>query len=849
MKLHFLGGADEVGASCTLIEIEGRRILVDAGIRMGAAQGSQLPNFSVLDDVGMPDEVLITHAHTDHTGALPVLVNSLPADVKVYCTPATKAITQVLLSDAVKLMAQDRDGELPLYPPEAADAALGRMVDVPWLATVPICDGALTATWIPAGHILGAALIYIEGVRESVLMTGDVSVANQLTIPGMVVPQCRPDVMVMESTYGNRQHADRAQQEAALALRVAEVIEAGGKVLVPAFAVGRSQEVILILARAMRRKQIPEFPVFVDGMVRSVNAVYSAFGDDLAPQVRRRAERDEDIFYSDTVGAVSSPADRHQVLSGPPCCIVASSGMLIGGASSFYAERLAGDAGNLIAITGYQDEESPGRALLDLMQAKDSEERALMLNGQRVSVACQVEPYSLSAHADAGELTGLVQRLKPRTCFLVHGDAEARGALSSMVDVYLPEGVQLPENGGAYSVEARGAKRRRGYGRRVSRAGIAGGRPLSDDTLSEVHNYVMETGAKGPFRAQELAEMWFGTEMTTPSEVEAFRLLLSGSLDFFEADYRRAYLFHPKEALQAEAGPVEMNEARARIMSAFPPEAGLFKCGAYIDEGVYELAFYFPDVIREQHGETLARLEDETGWSLRLRETPHQDRLFEEAREAVPAGATVLKAPALHLDQKAVMLAVAVSKDGANDWERVSGDAAAAFKAKTGFDLILKTPHERSVQGQAAGNQPEDVKTEAAVKREDAWEINKAYSEIRNAFWTQSHTPLKMGLKGGSYIEVAFISSQVGNRYRGLLNVVGERIGWEVRVRPSANQEHIAREARAITPKECVVRGAAKIYLNENRVVMPVAMVPENADTRAVAFEESTGFTIEWDNR
>ena len=84
---------------------------------------------------------------------------------------------------------------------------------------------------------------------------------------------------------------------------------------------------------------------------------------------------------------------------------------------------------------------------------------------------------------------------------------------------------------------------------------------------------------QGPFRAQELAEMWFGTEMTTPSEVEAFRLLLSGSRDFFEADYRRAYLFHPKEALQAEAGPVEMNEARARIMSAFPPEAGLFKCG------------------------------------------------------------------------------------------------------------------------------------------------------------------------------------------------------------------------------------------------------------------------------
>ncbi|MDE2697420.1 MAG: MBL fold metallo-hydrolase, partial [Gemmatimonadota bacterium] len=750
-------------------------------------------------------------------------------DVKVYSTPATQAITRVLLSDAVKLMAQDRDGELPLYPPEAADAALGRMVDVPWLATVPICDGALTATWIPAGHILGAALIYIEGVRESVLMTGDVSVANQLTIPGMVVPQCRPDVMVMESTYGNRQHADRAQQEAALALRVAEVIEAGGKVLVPAFAVGRAQEVILILARAMRRKQIPEFPVFVDGMVRSVNAVYSAFGDDLAPAVRRRAERGEDVFYSDAVGAVSSPADRRRVLSGPPCCIVASSGMLIGGASSFYAECLAGDAANLIAITGYQDEESPGRALLNLMQARDSEERVLMLNGQRVRVACQVEPYSLSAHADGGELTGLVQRLKPRTCFLVHGDAEARSALSSMVDVYLPEGVQLPENGGAYSVEAMRTMRQRGYGRRVSRAGIAGGRVLSDDTLEEVHNYVLETGAQGPFRAQELADIWFGTEMTTPSEVEAFRLLLSGSREFFEPDYRRAYLFHPKEV--SEAGPMEMNEARTHIMSIFPPEAGLFKCSAYVDDGVYELAFYFPDAVQEQYGETLLRLEDETGWSLRLRETPHQGRLFEEARGAVPAGARVLKAPALHLDQKAVVLAVDVGE--VDDWERVSGDAAAGFKAKTGFDLVWDWPG--------------GVKTEVAVKREDAWEINKAYSEIRKVFGDQPHAPSKMGLKSGSYIEVAFISSQVGNRYRGLLDAVGERIGWEIRVRPSANQDEVAREARAMTPEECVVRGAAKIYLNENRVVVPVAMVPEDAGARAPAFEECTGFTIEWE--
>ena len=139
MKLDFLGGADEIGASCTLIEIEEKRILVDAGIRMGVHRDKQLPKFSVLYDVGMPDEVLITHAHTDHTGALPVLVNSLPADVKVYWTPATKAIAQVLLEDtANRGQREQQDGKPPLYSPEDVITVLGRMVGVPWLATVPI---------------------------------------------------------------------------------------------------------------------------------------------------------------------------------------------------------------------------------------------------------------------------------------------------------------------------------------------------------------------------------------------------------------------------------------------------------------------------------------------------------------------------------------------------------------------------------------------------------------------------------------------------------------------------------------------------------------------------------------
>ncbi len=840
MKLSFLGGADEVGASCTLVEMEGRRILVDAGIRMGAAPGSHLPNFSVLDEVGPPEEVLVTHAHTDHTGALPVLVPGLPANVPVRCTPPTRAITRVLLTDAVKIMEQrgEQDGELPLYPPEAADASLGRMTHVPFLSTASICGGALSATWIPAGHILGAASIYIEGRRESLLMTGDVSVANQQTIPGMVVPQCRPDVVVMESTYGNRQHADRSQQETALALRVAEVIGAGGKVLIPAFAVGRSQEVILILSRAMRRGQVPAFPVFVDGMVRSVNAVYASFPEDLAPPLRRRVVKGEDAFYSDMVSAVAVPADRERVLDGPPCCIVASSGMLIGGASSFYAERLAGGAENLIAITGYQDEESPGRALLDLAQTEDAAERTLMLSGQRVPVACRVETYSLSAHADSGELVSLARRLSPRSVYLVHGDGEARSSLASVLDLHLPEGVHLPENGGVYTVETTVGRKRR-YGRLVEVQGISGGRAADEDGLAKVRAYLLETGLKGPLRVQELAELWYGTAGTAPDEVEAVKALLDGPQTAFVADHRRPYLYHIAEEATEEAGPMEVNAARARIQAAFPPEAGLFKCSAHVEEGAFELAFHFPDVIEARYGDQIRALEAEMGWAIRLRDTPHQGRLGEEAVAVVPEGATPLKTPALRMEQREVALEVAVPEALTATWERLAGEAETQFHETTGYTLRLVRPNEK-------GAPP------PAEAPEAGWEINRAYAEIREVFQAERHAPYRVGLKsdaGGSYIEAAFISPEVGERYRALMDRLESRIGWSIRVRDSANQEQIAQEARRITPEDCTVRGTPRFFAGEGRVTVLVVQAPDEAEQEALgeAFREATGFEIEWE--
>lgn len=537
MNVTFLGGANEIGGSSTSIEIEGQGILSDIGIRQNVETDKQLPD---LDKIRKIDAFLLTHAHTDHIGALPGLVGRLPADVTGYCTPATKHITRVLLTDSKKRADRDKkEGKELLFTPEEIDAALkylDRMEEVPWGEPVPICAG-VTATWIPAGHILGAAMIFIEGERESILITGDVSVTDQKTIRGMSLSNLpyQPDVMVIESTYGNRQHKNRTEEEARLVSDVVEVIEAGGKVLIPAFAIGRAQEVILILKHAMQSEEIRPFPVWVDGMVTQINSVYSRFAGELLPSLNDNAESGENIFYSDVIKPVPQDFNRDKVSSWDSCCIVASSGMLIGGRSSFYAKELAPHSENLIAITGYQAEGTPGRALEDLAKSEVSDERVWKLNdGTPVPVQCQVpERYSFSAHADRDELTCLVEAVQPRRkVFLVHGDGEAPHKLAKSVQEKCPSvDVELPKNGETYTVK--------------HHAGIAGKRKLPHDRiLSELYCFLAKNTIKGPFSARELAEIWFGTKAMTLERFACFRLFLCLKSGRFVGD---SDLFNPKE--------------------------------------------------------------------------------------------------------------------------------------------------------------------------------------------------------------------------------------------------------------------------------------------------------------
>jgi Cft2 family RNA processing exonuclease len=433
MELTFLGGASEVGASCTLLHVAGHRLLIDAGMRPAAKAGQpRLPDLALLEGTP-PEALLITHAHIDHTGALPLVASRFP-HLPIYATDSTRVLTDILLRDAVRIMEQEQlrpEGETPLYDAATVDAFLGRITTVNFqqaFAPLPSVPG-LTVRFLPAGHILGAAMLFFETPEGTLLHTGDISVTDQRTIKGLDVqglPQA--DVMVCEGTYGNRTHTNRKEEERKLAETVQSVLARGGRILCPAFAVGRAQEVVLILKAYRASGQVSPVPIYLDGMVRSVCTAYHMQSHDLHPNLQRYLQNARRPLFADPdlqIFAVRSQDRATLVRRTDPMVVISSSGMLTGGASPVYAAEMATRPQDGILFTGYQDEESPGAALL---RAQTGD--VLRLGEQSVSLVCQVARYNLSGHADAEQIVHVVTRVHPRHLILVHGAPESLEALA-----------------------------------------------------------------------------------------------------------------------------------------------------------------------------------------------------------------------------------------------------------------------------------------------------------------------------------------------------------------------------------------------------------------------------------
>ncbi len=559
MRLTFLGGADEVGASSTLIEIGGKLLLVDAGIRISprtsrGIQNDQLPDLRPISESGGPDFILVTHAHTDHTGALPLVVERYP-HVPVIATRPTVDLVRILQADAQRIMhsRQDEEGELPLFDEIAAERLMNAFQPIEFRKPLRLGD-SLQVTYVPAGHIAGAAMLVLESDEGTLVMSGDLSLTDQRAVGSAAVPNIKADALVLESTYGGKLHANRLAEERRLIETLRQIAENGGKALIPAFALGRAQEILQILLAY--RDQL-DVPVYADGMVRAVCRAYSSFADWL-PANTVRAAGDDHLFFRNKIKAIDNAIQRDEVLrGGDPAVIVASSGMLTGGASVTYARHMAGDPRNAILLTGYQDEEAPGRFLQRILRDHQAgEEIALRLDDETVSLRCALGSYSLSAHADEGELVSIAERLGAPEIMLVHGDPGARHSLATNLR-QREKHVQTPRIG--QTIEFNFSRRPWALGGTIKSG--AQTRPFNSEELWNA----LKGEAGNFYSAAELARMWWGDPARAKDVISAL-----GTDDiFFAADWRSQTSFRVRTPDQ-----VSHSERARLIMMANPDIVG-----------------------------------------------------------------------------------------------------------------------------------------------------------------------------------------------------------------------------------------------------------------------------------
>jgi len=357
-----LGSVREVGASAHLIEIDGLRLLLDCGLHPKAEGKASLPAFDVMRRA--PDACIVSHAHHDHCAGLPYLM-MMYHTVVPYATRPTVRIIDRMLHNSVSVMEKIRDErgveDYPLYNHDEVDFAVRRMYGIDFdhdFAVLPNTD--LRVRFLRAGHVMGAASVYLQSKDHRLLYTSDVSTIDQELMPGMTVPDDlrEVDTLIIESTYGANPTAHEVeynQEVERFAEGVRRVIDRGGVVLVPAFALGRTQEVLNMIARLQDEGRMPFVPVYASGMGRALYEIYQAFSGELRADVEMAP-----LNEFESVGDVWDPKIARNLLR-EPSIIVATAGMMIENTpSAMIAEHLVQDPRHGILFTGYCDPDTPG---------------------------------------------------------------------------------------------------------------------------------------------------------------------------------------------------------------------------------------------------------------------------------------------------------------------------------------------------------------------------------------------------------------------------------------------------------------------------------------------------------
>ncbi|HDI86143.1 MAG TPA: beta-CASP ribonuclease aCPSF1 [Candidatus Korarchaeota archaeon] len=422
LTVTFLGGAREVGRSSLLVRTGESSVLLDAGIGVGG--GDFFPRYDLPDlDLDELDAVIVTHAHLDHSGALPLLFK-YGYRGPVYVTRPTRDLITLLLYDYINVSM--RTGKFPYFGEREIRLLINHMIALDYGETVDISPD-IKLTFYNAGHILGSALAHLNvlSARHNILYTGDFRYRDTKLLSRAHTKFPRVETVIMETTYSGEGDVMPPLQEAERQLIsiIEETVAKGGKVLIPALSVGRAQEVMLSLVDAFSKGELPDIPVYIDGMIYDATAIHTAYPDYMSDYMKSKVfKEDVDPFTEPHITPVSSREDREAIVEGGPAIILAPSGMLAGGPSVEYLSMLADDERNAVVLVSYQPPGTLGRALKE-----GAKEITVTRNGAptRVRVrACVCSVEGFSAHADRVQLLSWMGRVspRPRRFILVHGE-------------------------------------------------------------------------------------------------------------------------------------------------------------------------------------------------------------------------------------------------------------------------------------------------------------------------------------------------------------------------------------------------------------------------------------------
>jgi len=426
VRITALGGFQEVGRSSILVQTRESQVLLDCGINPGSRNPvGAYPRLDAAQfDVDALDAVVVSHAHLDHCGFVPFLFK-YGYDGPVYCSAPTLNLMTLLQLDYLDVLS--KQGVMPPYDQKDVRDCV--------LHTIPLRYGLVTdvspdirLTLHDAGHILGSSITHMhigEGLHN-IVYTGDYKYGSTMLLDPAVTEFPRAETLITEGTYGGPQDQmpPRVGSEERLVSLINETLDGGGKVLIPVLAVGRAQEVMLIIDGYMRGGLLREAPVFIEGMISETTAIHTAFPEYLARDVRNSILREGvNPFQSDYFTIVEHPSAREEIMDGEPSIIIATSGMLEGGPVIEYFKRLASDRRNTLIFVTYQIEGTLGsrvkRGLRETPMINSDGRIEVIKTGMRVE---SIEGFS--GHSDRDQILNYVRRItpKPERILVCHGE-------------------------------------------------------------------------------------------------------------------------------------------------------------------------------------------------------------------------------------------------------------------------------------------------------------------------------------------------------------------------------------------------------------------------------------------